>query len=1007
MQVKETGRSIIETFEKARKKLASYLTFAKRDADEVPDSLRIESIEALLHKDVTEIYDLAKQKRFAEGIGLSGELLNFLAETYQSDIWAAQVLMAKATCYMWSGEYSAAERIFRKALELGENEQDLILVAVIHKQLGFLSRFLGNCSNGEHHYMEALHIIKDKLALGECEKLEAEIYYLIGCVYLACVDFPKGIHFFQESLRVLGNHDNIFALNPLLSLNAAILGGYYDGNDQTQLLERTIRIIEDPSCQDDLEVADASRHMAFLLLQRDSDDCKPLATSLLQRALSIRERRGGPEDIWVANIYIMLASCGNPDEEPLIQRALHIINNSNGTDASDDMILSCFHKLGDYFYKKQAYTKAEGAYQEAYQKTSGLIMHGIDMGGYFLAKIAKTKYRLQDYPASSDLLKETNIKQMELTSKFFEFSSEREQLDIIDSCAKKFNMHFHIVSQFLSRDSKALADIYDVWLRYKGIVLESQKQFREVLLCSDDPTVLGILNEYRTVLSQLRCVYLQSAQAVAINNPLAMPPDHIMRLTTKKDSLESELSRSCQHFLVSNQIMNADLQTLKKYIPDYSVLIDFARIPIGYPADNVPHPFHYFAYVVRNGESDSIHLFDLGDAEEIDELVTQFKIGASKPDAGRSIIKIVLSNADLHRLAKQNEPSLKECAHNLYKKVLLPYRETFRKATDLFISPDGQLALLPFEALVDEDDTYLIEKYTFNYVTAPREMVSYGLAEDQASKSLIMGAPDFGMDLPQGPDHSNASFRTIDKLRKFEPLDGTKDESESVHRLLGPSDSELHTGKEARESVLMDVASPKFLHLATHGFFLEGSSFLDHPVGQPFTLQDPNVSSSCATENPLFRSGFALAGANSTLVNPHIYGSEGIVTADKILNLKLSGTEMVVLSACETGLGAVKNGEGVFGLRRAFSQAGAKSLVMSMWKVPDGETKDLIIEFYKNIVDNKMNRCVALQRAALSIKNQIQRRHDHTHPYFWGAFIFSGDRGRDGQKTVSPKSSII
>jgi len=144
-------------------------------------------------------------------------------------------------------------------------------------------------------------------------------------------------------------------------------------------------------------------------------------------------------------------------------------------------------------------------------------------------------------------------------------------------------------------------------------------------------------------------------------------------------------------------------------------------------------------------------------------------------------------------------------------------------------------------------------------------------------------------------------------------------------------------------------------------------------------------------ENPLIRSGIALAGANHALKSQDPEKSDGIVTAEKILGLKLRGTDMVVLSACETGLGEVKTGEGVFGLRRAFSQAGAKSLVMSMWSVPDRETKELMVEFYKNIQSGNMNRCQALRKAALKEMKIVKRRYGTTNPLFWGAFVFMGE----------------
>ena len=144
-------------------------------------------------------------------------------------------------------------------------------------------------------------------------------------------------------------------------------------------------------------------------------------------------------------------------------------------------------------------------------------------------------------------------------------------------------------------------------------------------------------------------------------------------------------------------------------------------------------------------------------------------------------------------------------------------------------------------------------------------------------------------------------------------------------------------------------------------------------------------------ENPLLRSGILLAGAKRSLISGDTGKNDGIVTAEKILGLNLHGTKMVVLSACDTGLGEVKSGEGVFGLRRAFTQAGAKSLVMSLWKVPDRETKELMVQFYRNIKSGSMNRCHALRQAVLEQMKIVRQRYGHANPRYWGAFVFMGE----------------
>ena len=223
---------------------------------------------------------------------------------------------------------------------------------------------------------------------------------------------------------------------------------------------------------------------------------------------------------------------------------------------------------------------------------------------------------------------------------------------------------------------------------------------------------------------------------------------------------------------------------------------------------------------------------------------------------------------------------------------------------------------------------------------------------------------------------------------------GTKEEVNAIAALLGRSASDTYTGERARESVLMQKKSPRILHLATHGFFLsdqDWSSMMDEKSrGITITAREaPSGKKPVRIENPFLRSGLALAGANRSLAQDGV--TDGILTAEKILGLNLRGTDMVVLSACDTGMGDVKNGEGVYGLRRAFTQAGAKSLVMSLWEVPDRETKELMVSFYKNLKSGKMNRAEALRNAALKQRQTVKARYGTDHPYYWGAFVFLGE----------------
>ena len=305
--------------------------------------------------------------------------------------------------------------------------------------------------------------------------------------------------------------------------------------------------------------------------------------------------------------------------------------------------------------------------------------------------------------------------------------------------------------------------------------------------------------------------------------------------------------------------------------------------------------------------------------------------------------------------------------------------------------------MLPFEVLQKPDGSFLIDEYTINYLTAGRDLVGFTDGQAAEGKCLLMGAPDFNLaSSNRSSDRQAPTSRYADLSElSFAPLPHTKTELDDIRKVMGGRQVELCSGKDALEETLLNAEHPSIIHLATHGFFLS-----DHELpgeGRGFQMAELSPAGEqlhsqikIDLKNPLLRSGILLAGAKRSWTNGSNGRHDGVVTAEEILGMNLQGTEMVVLSACDTGLGVVKSGEGVFGLRRAFTQAGAKSLVMSLWKVPDRETKELMVQFYRNIKSGKMNRCQSLRQAILKQKEIVRKRYGHENPRYWGAFVFMG-----------------
>jgi CHAT domain-containing protein len=334
----------------------------------------------------------------------------------------------------------------------------------------------------------------------------------------------------------------------------------------------------------------------------------------------------------------------------------------------------------------------------------------------------------------------------------------------------------------------------------------------------------------------------------------------------------------------------------------------------------------------------------------------------------------------------------------------------------IFIAPDGDFTKFPFELLkFDSSNRYILEDCLISYITTSRDLIAFdnsSIRIGTLNNSLVIADPDFDLsksDISSNNTPSNSIFayaiptthsqnksnfrqsRDLDpRSLNFNRLKGTREEGQIVADLIGVTP---YMDQKVLEAEIKSYTSPNILHIATHGFFLPNQKNLDNNTANITNLGkiEPKalarLSADHQLDNPMLRSGLALAGVNTWLKNrPLIKEAEdGILTAEDVAGWNLSNTELVVLSACETGLGDIVTGEGVFGLRRAFVLAGAQTLVMSLWKVPDEQTKELMVDFYKRLLKEGKPRAEALREAQLAMKEK------YPDPYYWGAFICQGN----------------
>ncbi|MEW6666720.1 MAG: tetratricopeptide repeat protein [Thermodesulfobacteriota bacterium] len=850
---------------------------------------------------------------------------------------------------------------------------------------------------GKGRHVEACSVAEEILSFDEYVKgpehpTVANDLNNLATDYTSLGDYAKAEPLYKRSLAIrekaLGpDHPDVAAtLNNLAKLYQE-LGDYASA---VPLCIRSVDIWMKALGPDHLDVATSLNNLAFLWKSLGG---YAEADPLYKRSLAISEKALGPDHSDVAvilnNLGDLYEDSGEYGEaEPLHKRALAIWEAALGPDHPN--VATSLNNLAGICSSLGDYGKAEPLYKRALaikEKSLGPDHPDVAISLNSLATL---------YAGQGEFRKahSLHVRAQEIDEKIIDqvmgFTSEDRQAMFLSTREANLEMSLSLVAMHLREDPSARKNALDIWLRRKGVLLEAQRRFQEAMVYSDDPEAVATFQELARVRSQL--------SQLTFGGPGKDGPEayqkKIVELENRKRDLEARLSTFSKTYALKKKIERADSTRVAQTLPVKTALLEFVRIDTfnvkAKGKEKKWLPARYLAFVLHAGKGDRVEMIDLGDAGEIDRTVARFK-------------KELGDTADKEALQAM------ETSRKIHDLVFQPLKKALGEVKEVFISPDGNLNLIPFEVLRGPDGKFLIEDYTFNYLAAGRDIIGFGEIKEKGRKALLIGDPDFDLEpedkestlrklalsegIPQGLTKRSSEMGGFN----FTRLPGTKEEVEGIRTLLGKDKADLYTGGQALEEVLRQKGTPSILHLATHGFFLNDldlSGLRDESDARGIVLQTappPRPAKGVKIENPLLRSGIALAGANNALKAGELEKSDGIVTAEKILGLRLRGTDMVVLSACETGLGEVKSGEGVYGLRRAFIQAGTRGLVMSMWSVPDRETKELMVEFYRNVMSEKMNRCQALRQAALKQMQVVKDRYGHPNPFYWGAFVFLGE----------------
>jgi CHAT domain-containing protein/Flp pilus assembly protein TadD len=857
-----------------------------------------------------------------------------------------------ANLYENTGRYAEAETTYKKALE------------VVRKTDGDENRHLPTILGNLAVVYTALH--RDQEA-------EALIRQAVAV-----------------SKKLFGPRDPIYA-DSLLRLGGFCMWTLNDNFKAEPSLLEAVEIHKAAVGDKDSRYARAIDFLASCYSRTNRYD---LAEPLYEEALAIRKQAYGENHtevgITLNNLAILYINKKDYSRaEPLLAQALEIDRRVYGPKHLSTA-LGLAH-LADAYKHLGKYTEAAPLLREALAiRKQSVGEHDPD---YImeLSKLAAV-YMLSNDPArGAPLAREAVHLAREQLDRNETFQSERQQL------TSRIKLWFVLDNYIALAGAAGLPadDVYGEVLNWKGLVSAGQQQLHRLhrqLKASGNKEVIRLTSELEATTAQLATLYRARNQQ---NREIRFRLDE---LSERVEQIQKQLASASAEFRQQLAQQHRTVDEIRHSLPPDAALVDlvnYERVVKSDPS-STGFPTALVAFVIRS--EGAVERVELGPIEPIEKAITRWRQSYGRASAGQDPAE------DLRRL------------------VWEPLEKQLAGVKTLLISPNGLTAPIPWPALrVQEPDTYLIDKYAVAIVPIARllpDLMGRKPVQPAATEKtsvLLVGDVDFGA-MPGKSDLAASSRSAVrgQQSMQWAALPGTREEVAAIRGSsagsFGTSAVTELTGQQATESAVRKEAEKhQYLHFSTHGFFAppEVASALA-PASQAARSGTATAAArqDVSGYHPGLLSGLVLAGANRPIDEAN---EDGILTALEVAEMDLGNVELATLSACETGLGATGGGEGLLGLQRAFQAAGARTVIAGLWKVPDKATQVLMSRFYDNLWQKRMTKIDALREAQLWMLHQgAQAAGQSTRgldideaqpvvdgkelpPYYWAAFILSGD----------------
>jgi len=599
--------------------------------------------------------------------------------------------------------------------------------------------------------------------------------------------------------------------------------------------------------------------------------------------------------------------------------------------------------LGDVHYMLRDYQVAEDLYRESQRQYKKFFHDNHPQYVKVTSKLSKTYYMMGNTKRSKEYIDEALGNYNLYIKEYFPGLSERQKTKFWNSINSDYEFYNTLTLKMKDSNPDMIGEMYNNALTTKALLLNTSLKIRDRILKSTDENLHQLYFSWKEKKEQLTGVLAMSIEEQQEEN---INPD---RLKEEIEELERQLSDRAEGFSQSIDQRKVTWENVKNALKPSEVAVEMVRFR--YYNQVFSDSIIYAAlYITNNSENDKPRMFIFPNGKDLESKWIAYN-----------------RNSIVYKINDQYS----------YKQFWQPFEKELGSVATIYLSSDGIFNQINLESIPLGNGKYVIDNSNIILVNNTKDLyfkqVKTILVQEKKIASLV-GSPKF---YATSEDVYPAGGMRGSRVND---LPGTRIEISELDKILlnnGWTTDKL-LGTEATENNVKLIDNPRVFHIATHGFFTSQKSLKTH-------LDGVELSEYEAYENPLLRNGLLLSGAGdllgSTSYNYNM--GSGILTAYEAMNLNLDNTELVVLSACETGLGDVQTGEGVYGLQRSFLVAGAQTLIMSLFKVSDEATQKLMVKFYNNWIETGNKR-----EAFSDAKKEI--RTEYRDPIYWGAFVMIG-----------------